>query len=217
MDLTPFSDYSSKLFAYFGYFNITNYDQDLCLSLCYQDKLLEKCNCTSLTTQHIRNSSHHCFSYTEQDCKDKFDLYFSKSDPKIVCEDVCREECSKVTYKLLTSQATYPTSVEYLNAILTLLKIRFPSLVANLSLIQSNAAYANQFADQSLLKVTINYDQNLYTTITESPKMDVESLLAISMLTFIEIIVVILEMSTLFFCKKESQPRQSEKVSSTKA
>jgi hypothetical protein len=216
-NLIPFSDYSETLFGYFYNLSVTTYNKDICLSLCYQDNLLTSCRCISLKTLPIKNANY-CVLPDERVCADKFDLYFSKSDPTVLCHDVCRQECTKVTYSLTTSQATYPTD-RYLNDIISLFKIDGYS---GMDILLNNKSLAYRFAEQSLLKVTINYDQNSYLTISESPKMDAVALLAniggqlslflgISIFSFVGIFELLIELVFVSCCKTK-KPVNSIKV-----
>ncbi len=215
-DLTPFSDYSKTLFGYFADLNVTTYDQDLCVSLCYQDKLIDNCSCSSLKIQTIRDENY-CLYDSEVTCKHNFDNYFSQADPTVVCGNVCRDECSKVTYDLSTYQASYPNDA-YLSDVIYLLASRKPSLSRTISnyLSVHNLSGAYRLADQSVLKVTVNYAQNTYATITESPAITSEGLLGniggqlalflgISLLSLVEIVDLLLELAITVFCSLKSQ------------
>ncbi len=171
-DLKPFSSYSKTLFAYFAQFNITNYDQELCFDFCYQDKLIDKCGCCSLLTSSLRNSSY-CQNQTELNCVNFFDSVFSSENMNSFCEDSCKEKCISQKFSLATSVTRFP-SVSYLNFLKSID-----------SSYDENSWFPNttdpqqlyNFAQQSILSFTVNYDSYSYAIVTENPAITGDQLL----------------------------------------
>jgi hypothetical protein len=200
-DLRPFSSYSSILFGYFKNLNVSYYDQDICKSLCYQDKLIKKCNCSGLRIASL-NDTRYCQTDKEFKCQNSFDAQFSKMNNKEICDDVCRKECTKLTFALSNSLAHFPTD-DYVyfsyNSIME--KLRPDN--------QNNKSVNSELIKNSLLRVIVNYDQlDLYKT-SEIPKMDFFTLvcntggelsffIGMSLVSLLEVIEISTELVLLF-------------------
>ncbi len=165
--LKPFSAYSERIFTYFSRLNSTLYDQVLCLNLCYQDKLIDNCGCCSTITDTIRDAKY-CQTVREISCEQMFDFNFSASDVNQVCENVCRQECRKEEYKLLTSQASFP-SASYVRTWQAIFKNKLNKTL--------DLTELRRFADTSILRLIVNYEQQTYAVIDEKPAMSSEELL----------------------------------------
>jgi hypothetical protein len=105
--LTPFSECSETIFGFFAGINATRYEQDLCLDLCYQDKLIGQCGCASLLIRTL-NSTRYCQTDTEEFFKRAFDSVSSASHPDLLCEDVCRLQCECQSLTLRSASPSSP-------------------------------------------------------------------------------------------------------------
>ena len=208
---SPFSDclkdlsldsnhYAKKLFGYFKDLNVSYYDQNFCFTLCYQDKLIEKCDCCDIITPVIRNVTY-CSNDDEINCYRKFNSFFKTADLNMLCDSACPQQCNTRKYILSTSMATYPT-LGYLKTLQSIYNTQglvtendttyfFPQNVSDTELME--------FARTGLIKLIINYDDLYYTSIDEFPKVTFESFIGtlggqfgifmgFSLLSFIEII-----------------------------
>ena len=214
--LEPFSNYSMTLFGYFAQFNITKYDQELCFSFCYQDLLLSQCGCCSQLTPNFENTTY-CVYEADFECETNFTRMFVSSDTNKLCGYVCREQCESQKFTFTTHLARYP-SQSYVN----FLKLYddkkegrrwFPNT--------TDVNQLNDFAEQSMLRLIVNYDSHSYTTITELPAISLDVLvsgiggnlglfLGISLLSIVELLEFALDLFTLafnhWFKKDQVQP-----------
>ncbi len=168
-DLVPFNGYSRKLFSYFADLNVTAYDIYLCLNLCYQDKLIDKCGCSSSIMDAIRNTRY-CESRDELECEQDFDFEFiSTMDVNHVCQNVCQPQCHKVCYDLSISQATYPSEYYHRSWI--------DNIKTKWNFTSYNTFEARRHMDHSILRVIINYGCMQFEAIDESPAITPEELI----------------------------------------
>ncbi len=162
-DLNTKNSYAKKLFGYFNDLNVKFYKQSFCYTMCYQDKLIDKCKCQDIRTPIIRNSTF-CVSSVEVDCFNEFDTFFFGSDLKQLCSNACPQECNSIEYKLDTSsQFNFPTLsyLRFLQASDESISKRFPAVnVSNADL--------SQWTQESFLRVIVNYDNLFYTSFSES-------------------------------------------------
>lgn len=192
--LKPFSNYSSVLFKYFDDLNIATYTQELCLRLCYQDKLIDLCGCCDLNTPSIRNVSY-CASDQQLFCQNGFKYKFETSDVGQLCSYSCPTECNSISYDSSVDTAYFPT-LTYLRSL---------SVLSNLpSLFPKDQSLLADFARQGYLKVIINYDDISYTSLDDNPQYTIQDLLGniggqlglfigISFLSFIEFLQLFVE------------------------
>ena len=167
-DLIPSNGYAKLLYDYFREVNVTYYNQNFCYTLCYQDKLINKCSCGDIIAPSLRNSSF-CANESEMNCLNQFNAYFTISDINSICENACPEQCSMINYDFQISTSSFPT-FNYLKLLQSSSSYHkfFPQNVSDLELAS--------FGRQGFLKVIVNYDNLYYTSINESPQMDSNSL-----------------------------------------
>ncbi len=149
-NLVPFSDYSRKIFNYFDQFEVEEYDQELCIKFCYQDKLIEKCSCADLSTMTTLNDCRYCGSNSDDYCISQLLATFLSTSPDVFCENVCRPKCEAQRFDYFISQSKYP-SQDFLDL---------------------HPTFSN-----NTLTVVVNYKDNTYTQIRESPAETFEKLL----------------------------------------
>jgi hypothetical protein len=206
-DLETTNVYAKRLFGYFNDLNITYYDKDFCYSLCYQDKLIDFCNCSDIKTPLIRNSNY-CLKISEIDCLNNFNDIFAQSDLDIFCEKACQEKCNKIDYILeATSSSSFPT-LSYVNFLKASLGDKFPT--------SNNVNELLEFSKSGFLRISINYDKLYYTLIKENPAMSGNDLfgliggqiglfLGISLLSLVEIVELIVSVIHLWMKYKNIQ------------
>jgi hypothetical protein len=191
-DLSPFSDYSTTIFSYFDQFNVSKYDQELCINFCYQDKLIRNCSCSSLIVQTF-NNTRYCQTDEEMLCENAFISMFTKSNPDTFCDDVCRPECEKETFDLSVSQSKFPTQ-----------------------------NYINSHPYQNVsLRFIINYKDTTFVRISESPAVTFELLLGdvggqidlfvgLSFLTLLEVVELAFQIAFWFYSIKIKKNQTDE-------
>jgi hypothetical protein len=209
-DLTPFSDYSKVLFGYFADFNLSQYDQDICTSFCYQDKLINNCNCCSTLTKSIRNKKY-CQTFDEMKCETDFEYYFGSSDTNQICENVCRAKCMSQKFTLASSMSSFPSK--------SYQKIWMSFLTAfglNVSTSNYDDSTISEWASECVVRLIVNYDEQTFTEITEAPANPfdqflvniggaIEFCLEVSLLTAVELFILAVEFLIIMFYKPKER------------
>jgi acid-sensing ion channel 2 len=185
---------------------VNYYDQDFCFTICFQVKLIDKCNCSDIITPTIR-SAKYCETNEELECFDQFVDFFSKSDLNSLCENACPSQCQSIEYKLGLSTSSFPT-LSYAKNIQTsyLNYYKFPSDINDTELIE--------FCNKGFLKVIVSYENLYYTLVDEVPAMTLNDLfgnlggqlglfIGISFLSLVELIELIVTLSiTVYYQRK---------------
>ena len=141
------NSYSQKLFSFFKDLNVTYYDQNFCFTMCYQDKLIDKCNCQDIKTPIIRNSMY-CVNTTQTDCLNNFENFYSETDLNHLCSNACPQKCHTISYNLETSSKYNFPTLSYLHFLETTnssISHKFP--------METNDTYLTQWARDSFLKI----------------------------------------------------------------
>ena len=86
---------------------INSYNQNFCLKLCSQDKLLSTCGCIDISTPLINSNAHYCSTKRELDCLNKFHSNFTITNIQLIC--TCPQQCELIEYDLTTNVAKFPT------------------------------------------------------------------------------------------------------------
>ena len=90
--------------------NVTKYDRKFCELLCFQAKLIDKCNCSDISTPKLKNESY-CLSDYDLTCMQKFNSFFKSVNTYKSCEYACPEKCFSIKYILKqTSKARFTNS-----------------------------------------------------------------------------------------------------------
>lgn len=216
-ELKPFNTYSTKLFGYITQLNVNNYTSEFCYKICYQDKLIHKCNCSDITIPSIRNSLA-CYTDDQLKCLGSVDRIFSSSNIEELCEHSCPPECLSIKYDLFDHKSTFPTEYYFSE-----LMINSPPKDTNVTVESPfdiiGYSFRNYFMERDkslqnlrdiLLKITINYNDLRSTYQTEIPNSTFETLLGvlggqlglfigISFLSVLEIIELLIEVANQFF------------------
>jgi hypothetical protein len=145
---------------------VTLYDQDFCFTICFQDKLIDKCNCSDIITPTIR-SAKYCENDDELECLNQFNDLFSKSDLNSLCENACKQQCQSIEYKLSLSTSVFPT-LSYAEDIKKGYSRLFPFKATDAELMD--------FVKNGFLKLIVNYENLRYTSVDEDPVMNFEKL-----------------------------------------
>ncbi len=184
-DISNTSLFASKS-EYFKYIVNTmqvTYEKSLCDLICFQDKIIQECNC-SLGILPGYKEVQACY-FDGIDCVQKFMNSFITTDSFESCDSKCPVACNYIEYSTKASSVSYPN--EY-----------YKSLLINHSkIIASNITYDK--LDKSFLKVNIFYESMSYTQTIENPALTFEAFISniggifglfigISVLSFLEII-----------------------------
>jgi hypothetical protein len=134
-----------------------------------QKKILQECNCTDPTSLSLFNNSITCKSDDQQTCmNDQYTSIHSQNYITTSCVSLCPLECKRTRFNAFIS------SCEILG------DLYYDYMKANINL-KSDFVYRNitiETAKTSFSFALIYYESNSYTLSTESPTMDVVSLLA---------------------------------------
>jgi hypothetical protein len=184
-DVSSASFYAKKS----EYFNFivnklkVTYDQILCYSICFQDKVIQECNCSVGTLPDYKEVNP-CTIF-DIDCAKKIVSSFFTADSFESCDSNCPVACSYIEYSTKASSVSFPN--EY-----------FKTLLMNDSkIIATNISYDK--LDKAFLKVNIFYESMSYTQTIENPALTFETFISniggilglfigISVLSFLEII-----------------------------
>jgi hypothetical protein len=170
-----------------------DYSQQLCFSQCIQKKSIEKYNCTLFYLLSLFNKTQ-CNSYQENVILSSVDSFDSNFISK-VCLPMCPLECNQTLYKTSISSSRLLGRRFYFDSV------------------KKNPNLANDFLDRildsltierSIVSVNIFYESLSYMESTESPQMNIVSLLAsmggnlslflgVSVFTLAEIVEVVIE------------------------
>ncbi len=176
--------------------NVTNYEQELCINLCYQDQLINNCSCASLIISTL-NDTRYCEYDDEITCQTAFDSIFFESNPDVFSENVCRPACSSLNFDYSLSSSKFPTQ-DYIT---------------------------NHPSQKLFLRFILDYKDNTYTAVIENPATTFEILLGdvggqmhlfigISFLSFLEILELIIEITVAWYRKKFYENSDSKKSQS---
>ena len=153
-------DYS-KLGKYFMNLNF-KYNQKICLTLCYQKFLIEKCQCYDPNLQNL-SKSRPCVNLSDFECM-KNTSFSSQSQSNIIeCNHLCPPECQSFKYSFTSSQIDYPSK-------------GFADLMKLDPRIQEKFNYSLNISyedlKRSLVSLNIYYDDLGYISIEEMPKIN---------------------------------------------
>ena len=171
------------------------YKQEMCLYQCLQAKIIENCNCTNPLFTSLFTGARECETEYENNCMNG--LFRAKILTDYIrekCLPVCPLECNTTEYKASLSLARLvgDTYAYFINE------------NANLISDFDNKTVSGEQASKSFVHMRMSYDSLSYTLTTESPKVDLVSLLSsiggtlglflgVSALSLCEIIEVFME------------------------
>ena len=183
----------SYLFNLIAHSNF-DYSQQFCFTQCLQNKFIKKYNCTLYYFISLYNRSQ-CSPDVEAlifTSADSFDSKFISE----TCLPLCPLECNQTLYKTLISSNKLNAKSFYLSSIRE---------NKNLTADFINRSIDANIARESIIYVNIFYERLSYTLTTESPQMDIVSLLSsiggnlglfleVSLFTLCEFVQVVIEM-----------------------
>ena len=195
------STISSELYKLI-YHSPYEYNQELCVVQCFQQRLYQNCNCTYSWYVSIGNSDY-CTTLEELKCINAFLKYFYENDLIEACRPLCPLECNRTVYGYSMSSIDLigDSYLDYINT--------KPSLLADFESTPIDSATAKS----SIVQLNVFYDSLTYTTNTEVAQMDIVALLAniggtlglfmgVSVFSVCEIIELFIE---IYFVKKRKK------------
>jgi hypothetical protein len=159
--------------------NVSSYDSKFCELLCFQDKLINTCNCSDIITPKLRSESY-CLSTIDLNCLQNFTSYFKSVNTYKFCAQACPQKCYSIKYKLKSKSRAGFESMNYVRKLQSLNKTKklFPEYDPEISRTIYGTKTLNitdhgllNFAKQGYLKLCINYDSLYYRVINETEKV----------------------------------------------
>ena len=171
----------------------SSYRQKDCFDLCQASYLINKCN-NSIPLDTVK-TLYSIYTSNLTDCFDYYWADFFKQDINEFCLPFCPLECQTISYDISMTFSEFPNP-EYAKVLMQNPKI--------ISKYPPNHNITYEELKQSVLSVTIYYEDNTYTEITQVAKTGITDLISsmggllglfigISFLSFGEIIEIIFE------------------------
>ena len=159
---------------------VSQYQQSYCFKICYQNFIIATCGCASLKYAflNLTTPDRTCHSTKDIHCTDVADKKFYNTNNVLECYDACPIECKSVSYTFQTRMASYPT--EWYAEQMNKFKFKFFNLTDTFFTYTNdpNPELTFEFIQNTTAMVNIFYDSMQFTTITESPMLPFEVLLA---------------------------------------
>lgn len=136
------------------------YTRSICLDLCLRQQIIAHCNCSYLEFIQIQNSIP-CLKRSHLKCAES--IYFSRNESE-ACSKYCPLECESEQYSFMISSSGYPTT-NYAH----FLRSKNFSFKPTLDELKSDT-----------LRISIYFDNNKNTWITQLPQFKVADIFSIS-------------------------------------
>ena len=178
------------------------YRQRYCYKMCYQIAVVNNCSCYDPefpnTNSTDMNNITFCHDPEKLNCMTNVEAYFSDNGLTTDCSNSCPMECLSAEYKTSMHTASYPTEW-YLDLLL-----KQTNLVNKFSNFSQNSPNLNSLIKNSVVKISIFYNDISYDALVESPVLTFDVLLGnvggslglfigISFLSLVEIFELIFE------------------------
>jgi hypothetical protein len=85
------------------------YSQSECLWVCYQEKIISKCNCYDMWLENLNSNVKPCLNLTELNCSYEITNTMLKNERNYECIEQCPLECTTVSYEYVSSSSQYPS------------------------------------------------------------------------------------------------------------
>lgn len=160
---------NNEMFKYLkNYFNMGNYTQKYCQKACFQKFIIANCGCFDyrFPTPLSNLGARPCVTDDEIVCLQNIQTSFHSGTGATDCNKNCSLECNQVLYETAISTAKYPSSW-------------YSDLLKNYTNYGDKVNYTG-YAElqQTILMININFDDMMYTFISQSPAMTIEELIA---------------------------------------
>ena len=196
--------------------NKTTYSRKYCQKLCTQLYAIKKCGCYDYSLPYIANYRidnlrvFGCFSEQDLTCLEhNYNILFENFIEE--CDQFCIMECHPKYFSKTIYTATYPTTW-YANQF-------FKYNVLNETLLQNNLSssiLSFTYLQNTVSKVNIFYQELIYSSVSELPASSISDLisftggnlglfLGMSLLTFIEMIDMVIQIIQNMIRKRNSQ------------
>jgi hypothetical protein len=182
-------------------FKMDKYDQNMCLKMCYQKYIIDKCKCCLLNLPpYFADNYELCNDPIEQNCTSLNDPEFYNSKEDDNCYINCPDNCV---------QSKYDAKISFSN---------FPSEWYLSKYYKNETKYNFEFFDTRVALVNIYFDEMSYLHVYQTPSITVDSLLATigghfglfagwSLLTLMEAIDLLIDVVFYFNQKKKREKK----------
>lgn len=185
-----------------------NYTQRFCLSVCLQNIIVRTCNCTDLSsTVQSRESIEPCLSDAQLTCLRKLtDAYHADSGLKNKCTSECPVRCESYSFGKIISMAEYPTFnyTEYLKSLSELKKDHPIRKEYSFDELRKNIMAINIYYDSLSYQITKEKPATYLMNLISSTGGTLGLFLGISLLSFIEVIELLIELAISFLFPKKA-------------
>jgi hypothetical protein len=194
IDLDSIDSFDSYFYRVIYGLNQT-YRQIDCFDLCFQQTLIQTCNCY-LNTFNKLNGTIQCLDESQLYCSVfAWRSFLSNDYMSKICVQYCPLECKSVNYQITTTFSNYPSYNYALDSLMNnpIIKSKFQNETLTYDLIK-----------QSVLSLNVYYDHLAYTHISKDAKLEIVDLvsgiggllglfLGMSFLSFAELIEMFIE------------------------
>ena len=194
IDLNSIDSFDSDFYRVIYGLNQT-YRQIDCFDLCFQQMLINACQCYTNTINKL-NGTNPCLDYFQSNClTNTWNSYLSNDYISKNCVQYCPLECYPINYQITSSFTNYPSYNYALNSLMTnpIITSKFQNETLTYDLIK-----------QSVLSLNVYYDHLAYTHISKEAKLELVDLvsgiggllglfLGMSFLSFVELIEMFIE------------------------
>jgi hypothetical protein len=203
--LNTINSFDSYLYKAIYKLNQT-YRQNDCFDLCYQQILIQTCNCY-LSLFNKLNETTQCLNASQIYCSlNAWNKFLSDDYISNFCIQYCPLECYSINYEIKTTFSNYPTYNYALNSLMT-----NPIITSKFQ----NETLTYDLISKSVLSLNVYYDQLSYTQISKDAKVELVDLvssiggllglfLGMSFLSFAEIVEMILEALSFFLQRSKN-------------
>ena len=154
--------------------NKTTYNQYYCQKVCTQLYAIEKCGCFDYGQKRIpyNSSLYGCYSDQDLACYEyNYNIIFENFVEE--CDQFCLNECDHVFFSKTFTTATYPTPW-YANLLLQRNSLNDIMRYNNLN----TSILSYSYLQSTLSKINVFYQEMTHTSISESPALLIEDLIA---------------------------------------
>jgi hypothetical protein len=150
------------------------YTRRSCFDMCYQDYIVENCDCFSILFPNITKNHEPCgLSVAKNKCNLDFHIKFYRTVSQVKCPLLCPNECESAEFKIKVSFSTYPTKIYAQKLIET------DSKLSKFNLTNNSFDENYEHLKNNLLSLNVYYDDFDEMVISEVPKTSVPDLIGI--------------------------------------
>lgn len=179
---------------------MTSYRQKVCIRLCLQAFIKNKCSCIDGSLPNIYENADVCQTLDDLKCVTNGRIEYFANQQSNSCPQ-CPMECESSSFEITTSSSRYPTRYYqgYLSAKTNILS-KFPSTVPDLT---KTTVYLTVFYDDISTTYTHEIAANTPISLLGSIGGNLGLFIGASLLTFVELVELTIEF--IFICLKKQK------------